>query len=129
MNDGNLRIAELQPKNDHPAIFSHIGKQIRALRLAKRTTLDALSVKLHISTATLIRYEKGERQPDGMVLQWLLVVFPDTSPDWLLTGQGEMLRGSAKPDTHGTMEERMAVVESHLGIDGIYSRSKARRAK
>jgi repressor LexA len=56
-----------------------------------------LALKAGVVTRTLQRWEKGEQVPDGLVLTRIAKV-TGVQPSWLLTGEGEMYPGPARPE-------------------------------
>ena len=65
------------------------------------TAREKFAPLLGISKNTLIFYEKDERCPGADVLNTILELFPDINPTWLLTGEGNMQRGSAISEGEG----------------------------
>lgn len=63
-----------------------VGERIRELRGEMQQA--ELADQLGIHKNTMANYERGERFPDVNILLKILEVFPDTSPAWLLTGEG-----------------------------------------
>lgn len=73
-----------------------LGERIRELRGDMQQA--ELAEKLGIHKNTMMNYEKGERSPDVHILQKLLAIFPETSPAWLLTGEGSKTRSDTLPE-------------------------------
>lgn len=67
-----------------------VGDRIRELRSEMQQS--ELADKLGIHKNTMANYERGDRFPDVNILLKLLEVFPDTSPAWLLTGEGSKIK-------------------------------------
>lgn len=83
-----------------------IGERIRILRGG--TTRDVYAPKIGVSKNTLMSYETGNSVPNHTVLTEILVIHPEISPSWLLTGEGQMKKPveSIKP---GEPEAHQAV--------------------
>jgi hypothetical protein len=47
---------------------------------------DELTKSLNLHKNTMATYEMDSRVPDANFLQQLLIIYPETSADWLLTG-------------------------------------------
>lgn len=71
---------------------AELGGRIRLLREDLSLTQEQLAPMLGIHKMTLSRYETGSTQPDAALLLELCRINERMSPDWLLTGQGPMLR-------------------------------------
>ena len=65
-----------------------LGERIKTLRgeIHQAEFADRLGVHKN----TVLNYERGERSPDVNILLRLLEMYPDTNPEWLLTGEGSM---------------------------------------
>jgi transcriptional regulator with XRE-family HTH domain len=60
-----------------------LGKRLRELRVEKRLTLQQLADELDITKTSLVKYERGEREPNIATLIKIANYF-DCSIDWLL---------------------------------------------
>jgi repressor LexA len=76
---------------------STIGERLRQAREAKEMDQAVLAEKAGVVTRTLQRWEKGEQVPDGIAITRLARV-TNVQPTWLLTGEGEMYAGAARPE-------------------------------
>ena len=70
-----------------------IGERIKTIR--GNLSRDKFAPIMCISKTTLVNYETGLRTPDADFLNKILAEFPDISPAWLLTGEGEVRRGKS----------------------------------
>lgn len=77
-------VIEVTDLSNQPA--TSVGPRIRAARGAR--SQRTLSIALGISPMTLIRYERGEREPDASVLAAICRECGVTA-DWLLFGRGD----------------------------------------
>ncbi|WP_172399757.1 XRE family transcriptional regulator [Geothermobacter hydrogeniphilus] len=73
-----------------------LGERIREMRGGMQ--LSELAGRLGIHKNTMMNYEKGGRAPDADLLLKFLEIFPQTSPAWLLTGEGPMKKSDPLPD-------------------------------
>jgi len=76
--------------------MGNLGERIRELRGGMQQA--ELASKLGIHKNTMVNYEKGDRSPDANLLLKFLEIFPETSPAWLLTGEGPKDRFAPLPD-------------------------------
>lgn len=67
-----------------------LGERIKLIRGTQAREVFAPIMK--VSKNTLIAYEKDDRVPGADFLNKILDLYPDTSPAWLLTGEGSMKR-------------------------------------
>lgn len=67
------------------------GKRIALFRKSKGLTQEELASRLGASRSYLAGIESGKKEPSRNLLM-LLIETTDISPDWLLTGQGVMIR-------------------------------------
>jgi len=70
-----------------------LGSRIREVRLLKNMAKAGFAMALMVSMKTLSEIENGERQPDGRLLFVLEECF-GVNGAWLMTGEGQMLRGN-----------------------------------
>ncbi len=73
---------------------NYIGDRIRMVRAGKSLTGFASGFGIHKNT--LSRYEKGDGLPDAAFLTKLCDVYK-ISPDWILTGTGNMYKSRTEP--------------------------------
>lgn len=66
----------------------NLGERIKLIR--GDVSRDKFAPRLKVSKNTLVNYETDVRIPDAVFLNKLLDLYPDISPTWLLTGQGEI---------------------------------------
>lgn len=77
-------VIEVTDQSNRPA--TSVGSRIRAARGSR--SQRTLAVALGLSPMTLIRYERGEREPDATVLAGICHLCGVTA-DWLLFGRGD----------------------------------------
>ena len=70
-----------------------LGERIKTIR--GKTSRDRFAPQTGISKTALVNYETGSRDPGVDYLVKLLSLFPNISPAWLLTGEGDMQRGKS----------------------------------
>lgn len=80
-----------------------IGERIQKIR--DDVAREKFAPALGISKNTLVNYEKCVSAPTSDFLNKLLVLYPDISPTWLLTGEGYMYRGEHAGGTSAVEEE------------------------
>ncbi|GAB2959226.1 hypothetical protein GCM10027048_28190 [Hymenobacter coalescens] len=83
------------------------GKRIQQWREYKGLTLAQMSRDSGVKVTTISTAEQpGASNPSYDTLSKLILAYPDLNPDWLLTGNGSMLRDgreltpAPKPDAH-----------------------------
>ena len=72
-----------------------LGKRIRRARKEKQLNQRSLARKIDVASRTLQRWEKGEQVPDSIYLLRLAQSI-GVRPEWLLTGDGDMLPQSMR---------------------------------
>lgn len=55
--------------------------------------------------------------PSANKIMKILNAYPDLSQDWLLTGEGEMLRGGVRQTSHGDNSPNINGDNNHLGTE------------
>lgn len=69
------------------------GKRVQIFRESKGfKRASAFAEAAGLKAATLSSIETDRTAPSFETLNALMLAFPDLNPDWLLTGQGAMLR-------------------------------------
>lgn len=81
------------------------GRRIKELRKAKGMSVEALADKLDVKPTAIYGLEKDANKPSFDTINALLETFPDVNPDWLIRGEGPMLR-DGKTLTPVVAEER-----------------------
>lgn len=72
-----------------------LGLRIRSIRLQNKIPQAEFARVLHVNEKLLAKIEKGLEQPDG----WLLFILESSlaiNVNWLMTGEGEMIRGKGR---------------------------------
>lgn len=75
-----------------------ISKRLKTVR--GKLNQEEFAKAVGVSKMTVGRWERGERAPDFENLHKILELFPDISPAWLLTGEGDIKR--YRPDLSGS---------------------------
>jgi transcriptional regulator with XRE-family HTH domain len=108
-----------------------ISRRLAEARSRLGLTQEQVSRRIGIGLRTYLRSESGERGMSAAEIAAVSELGVDT--EWLLTGQGEMIRPSvaASPHSSGLTEERLGEPPSPSArlapeeIEGIYRRVKA----
>lgn len=74
-----------------------IGERIKKLLEYKGVTPYTVSISTHISQATLSRILKNSTTKPSMSTIELLAKYFGSTPDWILTGRGEMIKSDNNP--------------------------------
>ncbi len=75
-----------------------VGLRIETVRKYTGLNTSEFAEKIGVIRTQLYRYKKGEQSPSYDLINKILTLFPDISPQWLMLGQGEML--ISQKDTH-----------------------------
>lgn len=81
-----------QQKSSDVSKIAELGNRIKQIRERIGLTQEQLAQQLGVHKMTLSRYETGSAHPGAEVLLELCRIDERVSPDWLLTGDGPMLR-------------------------------------
>ncbi|MBT0664732.1 hypothetical protein KI809_10515 [Geobacter pelophilus] len=73
-----------------------IGDRLRQVRGNEKQ--DVFASLLKVNKNTLGRWERGEGVPNADDLKYILELYPDINPSWLLIGEGEMRRNVPYPE-------------------------------
>ena len=73
--------------------MSKINNRVKAVRQAKSLNQTEFSNLIGVAKSTLSEIESGKTKPSTDVLIGISNNFSDINSDWLLTGEGEMLKG------------------------------------
>lgn len=68
-----------------------VGLRIETVRKYTGLNTSEFAEKIGVIRTQLYRYKKGEQSPSYDLINKILTLFPDISPQWLMLGQGEML--------------------------------------
>ena len=69
-----------------------IGERIEEIINFHKTNRNKLSLKLNINSSVLFNIVKGRNLPSYDMILKILDEFPDISAEWLIKGEGEMLK-------------------------------------
>jgi transcriptional regulator with XRE-family HTH domain len=100
--------------------MSNLADRLRQARTEARLSRNALSVKVGISERTLARYEGGSGGPSTDKVETIARAC-GVSPEWMLTGMGEMvgLQGyGASVATASRVSERVEASAGLTSVDG-----------
>ncbi|MDD5271125.1 MAG: helix-turn-helix domain-containing protein, partial [Methylovulum sp.] len=97
--------------------FTSTGKRIAFLRKEKSLSQQGFADFLGVSRSYLADIERERSEPSSNFLVQLTTKM-DVSTDWILTGQGEMLKN--KPSIASSLKENILTPED-LGIEVQYS--------
>ena len=71
---------------------------------------NKVTTQLSLSVGTIGKSRKEGRDLSDKVVEQILNFYTDLNRVWLLTGEGEMLKGETKPDTK--VEEYLRIIAS-----------------
>ena len=113
-----------------------ISERLKAIRDNRKLSDRAFSIKCGVHPTTMDKQLKGTRSVSADVIIAVAAAFPEISRDWLLLGEGEMLKSNnkeierinrlvdtiatlqdainAKSDTISSLTERIKQLESQL---------------
>lgn len=92
---------------------STVGARLKRLREAKSLTQQAMSDALGVSLRGYQNYERGQRSPSDDLIRALWSTF-GVDPVWLLTGEGDMIRGGHRPSGAMTFPDGLAGCGSRI---------------
>lgn len=95
------------------AMEKEVTQRIRQYLKVNRYTIRTVSQKLHINEGTLTNKLNGVRQIDMETFCSLVDLFPELSTEWLLRGEGTMIR------THGYEFGASALRQVSEGGDNV----------
>lgn len=106
---------------------SDIKQRVKQLLEDKCTNVNALSKSIGISQTTLNEQINGSGKVSLLVVSALLDLYPEVSAEWLLRGDGEMIKGSDTAcviDNERTCarEDADMIRRQQREIDGLYDR-------
>lgn len=93
-------------------VTERLNKFIKAKRLTNRYIAD----KINMAEATLNNKLNGTRGLDLETLQKILAQFKDLSANWLLRGEGEMLRDNILEDSTNLSKQTFAEDRNSVDI-------------
>lgn len=79
-----------------------LAKRISEVIDYSTLSVRAFGIKCGITQSVMDRYRKGVINIGVKPLTQILRAFPEISPDWLLFGDGDMLRATEKKNEHIT---------------------------
>lgn len=94
-----------------------IGDRIKTVRGS--LSRDKFAPQTGISKTTLVNYETGERNPPSDYLIKILELYPDISPAWLLTGEGEIKRSGELPATPANSDIKVDTCKTFTKINSV----------
>jgi len=115
--------------------MSEINERLRAIMNHYNYNYNSFGKELGYSDVAISKLLKGKNKPKFDFLQAILNRFPDISPEWLLTGKGEMLRDTEQKsmEIRRLDKEKVASptkeiqdiplynIEAQAGLDGIFA--------
>lgn len=96
-------------------IMENSGTRLREIQKIFRETQKAMANKIGIHFNTLQNYQSGKRLPDGKVLEDVCSVY-GVSPEWLLTGRGEIVGGSSSVIGSLSVKESAFILQRVAGL-------------
>lgn len=90
---------------------SPVLQRIRIISEKYNLSITALSKKIGIAQQTLNRQITGENAMSLNTVETILGCFPEISAEWLLRGDGDMIKGSAP--TESTEKEFVVCVDEN----------------
>ncbi|MEW5804086.1 MAG: helix-turn-helix transcriptional regulator [bacterium] len=79
-------------------MINKLGERLKKIRSERKTSQREFAKKLGISYVTLCNYETEKRELPLSIFHDIIQMF-NISPQWLLTGEGNMLQEGAKKQT------------------------------
>lgn len=95
-----------------------LNMRVVSVMEVKRISKTEFSSLLNISAPILSHISSGRNKPSVDVLQKILIHYPDISAEWLLMGQGDMLK--AKNINKESVTEALETIEERMK-DGVNS--------
>ncbi len=95
-----------------------LNRRVAKVMEAKKISKTEFSLLLNISAPILSHISSGRNKPSVDVLQKILTHYPDISAEWLLMGQGDMLK--AKNINKESISEALQTIENRMN-DGVNS--------
>lgn len=89
-----------------------LNKRVARVMEVKRISKTEFSSLLNISAPILSHISSGRNKPSVDVLQKILTHYPDISAEWLLMGQGDMLK--AKNINKESVTQALTIVEERM---------------
>lgn len=78
------------------------------------STFNKLAVELGLSNSYFSKMLKSEGSVGSDIIENILRIHPDINPDWLLTGQGEMLRSDSNSSIPQQTSEPQSTQQSEV---------------
>lgn len=95
-----------------------INKRIKSIIEYSGKTINSLSKDLRISQPALRSMVIGEYKPGFEMLTKLIEVFPEIDINWLITGNGEMLRAEASAKNTQSSTTNKNVIKYYPSVSG-----------
>lgn len=108
-----------------------VKQRIREVISQKNTNITAVSRVLGLKQNTLSRQINGNTTMSADTLLSIIGLFPDVNFDWLLTGQGSMLRTAPSSSQHiqnrdGIVAGGSMIVPSHYAAQKIAEKKEGK---
>jgi transcriptional regulator with XRE-family HTH domain len=87
--------------------MDELNLRVLSVMEAKQMTKSSFALALDISLPVLTHISSGRNKPGIDLIQKILMKFKDISPDWLLLGEGPMIRTKAEKVNLMTELERI----------------------
>ena len=95
---------------------SLISQRIRAIAERYNFSITALSKRIGVAQQTLNRQIIGENAMSYYTIEAILSCFPEVSAEWLLRGEGEMLKGKQTPSGNAETKSEISFYVDENGF-------------
>lgn len=92
-----------------------VKQRIRDILLLKESNPTKLSKDFSVNQKTLNNQINSDVQLSSSTILLILQAFPDVSAEWLLRGEGEMLKGKTPASTEKKVEKEFVVCVDENG--------------
>lgn len=73
-----------------------ISNRLQKVLEHSKLSVRGLALKCGLKQQTFDKHIKGIAEPSATTLKAIVIHFPEISAEWLITGEGEMLRSESK---------------------------------